>query len=273
MPWLDGNALLDQPYGPAEFSAHTRDVRIEAYVYLEVNVAPEYALLEARWAVDRAAEDPRLRGIVAHAPLEYGERARAYLDALVSIDGRIKGVRRLIQNEPDRGFAARPEFVRGVQIAGEYGLSFDACVYHVQLPALIELIRQCPGTSVIVDHLAKPSIRDGLLDPWRAHMRELAGFPNVVCKLSGAVTEARPEWTTDDLRPYVEHVLEVFGEERVLFGGDWPVVLMASSYSGWVSALDELTRALSEMARQKLWSENARRVYRLDEGSVQARRA
>ena len=117
-----------------------------------------------------------------------------------------------------------------------------------------------------IDHLAKPSIRDGLLDPWRAHMREMAQFPNVVCKVSGAVTEARPgHWSTDDLRPYIEHVLESFGEDRVLFGGDWPVVLNNSSYKGWVVALDEITSGMSTAALDKLWANNARRVYRLDE--------
>jgi L-fuconolactonase len=265
MPWLDGNALLDRAYGPDDFATHTRGIPVEGFVYLEVDVAPHYALLEARWAVELAGRPgTRLRGVVAHAPLEYGEQARTYLDELVALGPAVKGVRRLIQGEPDPNFAAQPRFVRGVQLLGDYGLPFDACVYHFQLPALLELVRQCPGQTIVIDHLAKPAIRDRLLDPWRAQMRELANFPNVVCKVSGAVTEARPDWTLEDLRPYVQHVLEAFGEERVLFGGDWPVVLMASSYARWVEALDELTHELSQAARDKLWSENARRVYRLD---------
>ncbi|MBV9544474.1 MAG: amidohydrolase family protein [Chloroflexi bacterium] len=263
MAWLDGNELLDKPYGPAEYAEHTRNVAVEAFVYLEVDVAPNYGLLEARWAVERAKQDARLRGIVAHAPVDYGEQVRAYLDELVTCGPLIKGVRRLIQSEPDPRFAAQPRFVKGVQILADYGLSFDACLRHTQLPAVIELARQCPRTSIIVDHLAKPAIGDKVLDPWRSHMRELAGFPNVVCKVSGAITEARPDWTVDDLRPYIEHVIEVFGPERVLFGGDWPVVLMNGSYQRWADALEEITSHASEDARRKLWGENARRVYRL----------
>ena len=108
---------------------------------------------------------------------------------------------------------------------------------------------------------------DAMIDTWeswRAQIKELAELPNVICKVSGAVTEAdRERWTSADLRPYVEHAIEVFGEDRVAFGGDWPVVLMASSYRRWVETLDELTAGLSEAAKRKLWAENAKRFYRI----------
>jgi L-fuconolactonase len=264
MPWLDSIPLLNKPYGLAEYREQTQGIAIEAMVYLEVDVAPPYALLEAQWAADRAQEDPRLQGIVAHAPLEYGEQVRAYLDALVAISPLIKGVRRLLQDEPDPQFCLRPPFVRGVQLLPEYGLSFDLCIRHYQLPAVIELVRRCPDTSFILDHIGKPHIKDRLLDPWREQIAELAALPNVSCKISGLVTEADPErWTTDDLAPYVAHVLEVFGEDRVVFGGDWPVALLASSYRRWVEALDALTTHLAPQAERKLWAENARRFYRL----------
>ena len=264
MPWLDSIPLLNKPYGLAEYRAHTQGIAIEAMVYLEVDVAPPYALLEAQWATERAREDPRLQGIVAHAPLEYGEQVRAYLDALVAISPLIKGVRRLLQDEPDPQLCLRPAFVRGVQLLPEYGLSFDICIRHHQLPGVIELVRRCPDTSFILDHIGKPNIKDRLLDPWRDQIAELAALPNVSCKISGLVTEADPErWTTDDLAPYVAHVLEVFGEDRVVFGGDWPVALLASSYRRWVEALDALTTHLAPQAERKLWAENARRFYRL----------
>jgi len=189
---------------------------------------------------------------------------RAYLEQLVALGPIVKGVRRITQGEADPEFCARADFVRGVQILPEFGLSFDACIVHHQLPGLIELVRQCPETSFVLDHLGKPAIRDGLLDPWRAQIEQLAGLPNVVCKLSGAVTEANhARWGVEDLKPYVMHALDVFGEERVLFGGDWPVVLKASSYERWVEALDELTAGIADNARRKLWADNARRVYRL----------
>lgn len=264
MPWLDGNALLNQPYGLDEYREHTAGIDIAAMVYLQVDVEPPYGLLEAQWAADRAREDPRLQGIVAWAPVEYGEQARAFLAALVAIDGPVKGVRRILQSEPDPEFCLRPGFVRGVQILPEYDLCFDICIYHHQLAGVIELVRRCPATSFILDHVAKPNIKEQLLDPWRAQIAELAALPNVVCKISGMVTEAdHQRWEAEDLRPYVEHVLATFGQDRVLFGGDWPVVLLASEYRGWVAALDSLTADLSPAARRKLWADNARRVYRL----------
>jgi L-fuconolactonase len=265
MAWLDGNTTLGRSFDVADFREHTAGVEVGAFVYVEVDVAPHYALLEAQWAEERAREEPRLRGIVAHAPLEYGEQARAFLAALAAIGPRVKGVRRLLQGEPDPAFCLRPEFVRGVRLLPELGFSFDICIKHHQLASAVELARQCPETSFVLDHIAKPDIAAALRDPWREQMRQLAELPNVACKVSGMVTEANHDrWSADDLAPYVAHVLEVFGEDRVLFGGDWPVVLMASSYARWVETLDALIADLSETARRKLWAENARRVYRLD---------
>jgi L-fuconolactonase len=264
IPWLDGNALLNQRYSLAEYAEHTQGIAIEALVYLEVDVNPHYALLEPSWVAQRAQEDPRIKAIVAHAPVEHGDRARSFLDALVATSPLVKGVRRLLQGEPEADFCLRPDFVRGVQLLAEYNLSFDICINHAQLPAATELVRRCPQTSFILDHLGKPKIKDQVLEPWRAQMRELAALPNVICKVSGAVTEAdREHWSSADLRPYVEHAIEAFGEDRVAFGGDWPVALMASSYRRWVETLDELTAQLSEPARRKLWAENAKSFYRI----------
>jgi L-fuconolactonase len=265
MPWLDGQDVLNRSFGPPDFREHTQASDVEAFVYVEVDVAPAYALLEAQWADDRAKEEPRMRGIVAHAPLEYGEQARYYLESLAAIGPRIKGVRRLLQGEDDPAYGLRPDFIRGVRLLPEFGFSFDICIKHHQLGPAIDLVRQCPETSFILDHIAKPDIARGLLDPWRAELRALAELPNVVCKVSGMATEADHRgWTADDLAPYVAHVLEVFGEDRVLFGGDWPVVLLASSYARWIETLDALTVGRSAAAQRKLWAENARRVYRLD---------
>lgn len=264
MPWLDGDALLEKPYGFAEYREHTQGIEIEAMVYLEVDVAPAYKLLEAQWAVERAREEPRLQGIVASAPLEDGEQVRSFLEALRATSPLIKGVRRLLQGESDPDYASRDEFVHGVQLLPEYDFSFDICITHQQLPAAIDLVRLCPSTSFILDHIAKPDIKGHLLDPWREQMHELASLPNVVCKVSGMVTEADLQrWTADDLAPYISHVLEIFGPDRVVFGGDWPVVLHASAYKRWVETLDSLTAHLSAEEKRKLWAENARRFYRL----------
>ena len=264
IPWLDGNALLDQRYLLGEYRAHTAGVEVEAMVYLQVEVAPAYGLLEAQFVADLAREDSRIKAIVAWAPLEDGTRARSYLDALVKISPLVKGVRRIVQGESDPNFCLRPDFVRGTQLLADYSLSCDICIYHPQLAATIELVRQCPEVQFILDHLGKPAIKNLLLEPWRAQLAELAALPNVICKISGAATEADHQgWQPDDLAPYIGHALAVFGEDRVAFGGDWPVVLMAAPYSRWVATLDALTAKLSPEAKRKLWAENARRFYRM----------
>jgi L-fuconolactonase len=264
MPWLDATPLLNQPYGLAEYAAHTDGVAIAAMVYVQVEVRPAYGLLEAQWAVQRARDDSRLRAIVAWAPLEDGERARTYLDALVGISPLIKGVRRLIQIEDDLHFCLEPDFVAGVQLLAEYGLTFDLGISHLQLPAAAELARRCPQINFMLDHLAMPPIKDGQLDPWRADLRRLAHLPNVQCKISGLATAAdRARWAGADLAPYVEHALDVFGPSRVVFGSDWPVVLLAAPYRRWVATLDELTADLPHELRAQLWADNARRFYRL----------
>src|SRR5215510_7675437 len=168
LPWIDGNATLNRRFGPAEYAEHTQGIAIEAMVYLEVDVDPHYALIEPGWVAERAQEDPRIKAIVAHAPLEHGARARTFLDALVPTSRLIKGVRRLLQGEAEVDFCLRPDFVRGVQLLAEYGLSFDICIFHPQLAAATELVRRCPEVSFILDHLGKPNIKDHLREPCRS---------------------------------------------------------------------------------------------------------
>ncbi len=266
IPWLHGNDRLNHVFGLPEYDAATAGLHVEAMVYLEIDIAAPYKLIEAQHVSHLADTDPRLQGIVASAPLEYGAQARAFLQALVAVDpNRIKGVRRLIQGESDPRFCASDRFVEGVRLLPEFGLSFDLCIYHPQMAAAIELVRRCPETSFILDHIGKPGIKAGLLDPWRAQIDELASFPNVTCKVSGVTTEAdHDHWTIDDIAPYVHHVLAAFGEDRVVYGGDWPVVLLGAEYRRWVDALDALTAHLSPAARAKLWAGNAKRFYRLE---------
>jgi len=264
IPWLAGNALLNRRYDVTTYQEHTASTVIGRMVYVQVDVVPADAFREMDWVLAQAAEDPRLGAIVAWAPLEDGDGVRAHLRNLRALDPRVVGVRRNIQSEPDPAFCLRPGFVQGVHLLAEYGLSCDLCLTHHQLPSAIALARQCPETTFILDHLGKPAIAAGRLDPWREHLAALAALPNAACKVSGVVTEANHgQWTIDDLAPYVAHALAVFGEDRVLFGGDWPVVLLASSYQRWVETLHELTTHLSVDARRRLWADNARRLYRL----------
>jgi L-fuconolactonase len=264
MPWLDNTPALNKPFGLSDYPRRSAGYTIDMLVYVEVDVVPTYALLEARWIADQAAHDARLKGIVAAAPIEHGERARAYLAALQAISPLIKGVRRSLQDEQDVSFCLREDFLRGVRLLPTCGFSFDLCIRHWQLPVAIELVRRCPDTLFILDHLGKPAIKEHVLDPWREHLAQLAALPNVWCKISGLVTEADHHgWTPADLAPYLAHALQVFGEDRVVFGGDWPVLLLAASYDRWVETLDGLTQHMSPVARRKLWKDNARQFYRL----------
>ncbi len=151
----------------------------------------------------------------------------------------------------------------GLRLLPEYGLSFDICIRHHQLARTVDMVRACPDTTFVLDHLGKPDVRGRRLDPWRDQVAELAQLPNVACKVSGLVTEAdHQRWTAADLAPYLAHVLATFGEDRVLFGGDWPVVTHAATYKRWVATADQLTSDLSPVAKRKFWSDNARRLYR-----------
>ncbi len=270
VPWLQSSPL-NTPHGLPEYDAATAGIDVEAIVYLEIDAAPSYRFTEAKQIAALAETDPRIHGIVACAPLEDGDHVRPFLADLIEIGPLVKGIRRIYQAEPDPAFCLQPGFVRGVQILPEYNLTCDLCGNYTQLASSVELVRQCPETEFILDHIFKPNIRGGELDPWRGQMRELAGFPNIVCKISGAVTEAdNANWTVNDIRPYVEHALEVFGEDRVVFGGDWPVVTNAAPWRGWVDALDVISSGHSDDAKRKLWSENARRFYRLPASTANA---
>ena len=265
MPWLANIPLLQRPYGLQDYYEQTQGLPVVGMVYIEVGVELHEALREAHYVADLAREEPRLQAIVAAAPVERGAAVREHLEALLAITPLIKGVRRNLQDEAEPDFCLRPDFVAGVRLVAEYHLSFDLCIKHWQLPGVIELVRRCPGTAFALDHLGKPDIKLQQLDSWQADLRKLAELPNVVCKISGMVTEADHErWQAADLEPFVNIALEAFGEERVLFGGDWPVVLLASPYRSWYETLEALTARLPLPARHKLWGENAQRFYRME---------
>jgi len=265
IPWLDSDPLLNHPYLLSSYREQTQSVPIERLVYVQVDAAPQYGLIEAEWINALAEQEPLIGGIVAYAPLEDGNCIQSYLPALTRLGSRIKGVRRLLQDESDPAFCLQPGFVRGVQLLPAYGLSCDICIRASQLPSAIALVERCPDTAFVLDHMGKPEISTHNVDTWRKEMTALAAHPHVFCKVSGLVTEAdHNHWRPEDLAPYIEHVLHVFGEDRILFGGDWPVVLHAAPYRRWVETLDALTAHLSEVARRKLWAENARSFYRLE---------
>lgn len=263
MSWLADIPRLNRPYGLQEYHEQTRGLPIIGMVYVEVGVDPQQALREARHVVELAQGEPRLWAIVAAAPVERGAAVRDHLEALVALSPLVKGVRRNIQDETESDFCLQPDFIEGVRLLAEYNLSFDLCIKHWQLLSVIELVRRCPATVFILDHLGKPDIKQHLLDPWQANLRSLAALPNVACKISGMVTEAdHVRWQPADLEPFIDVVLESFGEERVMFGSDWPVALLASPYQHWYEVLESHIAHLSVATRQRLWAENAQRFYR-----------
>ncbi|MBA3824364.1 MAG: amidohydrolase family protein [Ktedonobacterales bacterium] len=264
LPWLAGIPALNQPFGLAEYQEATTDVPIAGMVYVETDVAPQFAVLEAERVVALAPHAPHLRGIVAAAPVEYGAPTRAYLAALQRLGPLIKGVRRNLQSETDPHFCLKDDFITGVHLLADYDWSFDLCIRHDQLPAATELVRRSPQVRFVLDHLGKPPIRHQQLDPWRDDLARLAQLPNVWCKVSGVLTEADPgQMRPADIAPYVAHALTVFGPARTLFGGDWPVLRLAASYQQWVRLLVEVLSSLAAEAQQQFWGGTAQTVYRL----------
>jgi L-fuconolactonase len=260
--WLATVPAINRPFLPADLLDAASDLQLEKIVFVQADAAPEQAIDEAAWVSKLAVDEPRIAGIVADARLEWGEAARPQLEGL-STYPLVKGVRRLIQSEP-LGFAVEDHFVRGVQILAQYGFSFDLCIYHPQLADVLTLVAQCPNISFVLDHIGKPDIRSGLMEPWKRQIAELASFPNVHCKLSGMVTEAdHNAWQPADLRPYADHVLQSFGADRVMFGSDWPVATLASSYRRWFETALSFIAGLSADEQSKILRENAIHFYRL----------
>ena len=262
--WLDGNPLLNKPYLLADYRKACGAVQVEKMVFLQCEV--DFALFreEAAWVTSLAKQDPRIAGIVPWAPLEKGDAARADLEELLAANPLIKGIRRIIQFEPEIDFCLRPDFVKGVQSLADYGLSFDICISHIQMANTIKLVAQCPNVQFILDHIGKPDIRQQIFEPWKSEIRTLAQFPNVRCKVSGLVTEADHKvWTKEDLKPYIDHVIDSFGFDRVIYGGDWPVAYQATEYPRWVETLEWAVAGCSESELHKLFHDNAQAFYRL----------
>ncbi len=261
-PWLETVPDINRPFLPADLNEATAGLGLERLVFVQADCAADQAIEEAAWVTQLAGREPRIVGIVAAASLERGEAVRPQLEGLRQYP-LVKGIRRLIQGE-GLGFATQPDFVRGVQILAEFGFSFDICIFHPQAADAVSLVAQCPQVSFVLDHIGKPGIRNGMMEPWATHIRQLASFPNVYCKLSGMANEADPAaWTADDLRPYAAHIFDCFGADRIMFGGDWPVVTLASSYRRWFETATGFIAELAPGEQQKILRENAIRFYRL----------
>ncbi len=177
---------------------------------------------------------------------------------------KLRGFRHIVQAESDDRFLVRPDFLRGIGELERFGFTYDLLIYPRQLPAATELAARCPGQKFALDHMAKPSIQAGEIDAWEREIRQLAAQPNVICKLSGLVTEADwSRWRAADLQPYLDVVFECFGTSRLMFGSDWPVCLLAAGYAKVVRIIREYTEELPQPEREKVFHLNAARFYGL----------
>jgi L-fuconolactonase len=259
-PWLF--PPLDRAFLPTDFQTASAGVEIEALVFLECDAAIDQSFAEAEQVLLWAREEPRIAAMACNAALERGDAVRGDLERLAGIE-KVRGVRRIYQDQPDPAWCLRPDFVAGVRALADYGLTFDLCLKHPQMQATIGLVDACPNVPMVLDHIGKPGIAAGLMQPWADQMRDLAKRENVVCKLSGVATEAAADWTADTLRPYMDVALEAFGPSRIMFGGDWPVSTLRLTYPAWVALVDDLIRDLSETEQRQIYAETARAFYRL----------
>jgi L-fuconolactonase len=263
-PWLSGFPQIAGPHLPSDLANEAAPEAPGRIVFVQADCTRDCAQQEVSWVESISLQGPRVAGIVAFAPMDRGPGTREALVALAA-HPLVKGVRHLIQGEEDPRFCLSPAFVSGVRECGNLGFTFDLCVRSFQLGPVAELVRQCPGTTFILDHAGKPDLSAGRLDPWRAHIRDLAECPNAVCKVSGLVTEAgTAALDLERFIPTIGHLLGTFGPKRLLFGSDWPVMKLASPYPAWLSLARQLLSHLPASDQAAIFNDNAGRIYRLE---------
>lgn len=227
-----------------------------------ISVQARQSLVETEWLLDLAARHPFIRGVVGWVPL-IDPAIETHLDRFAAAP-KLRALRHVLQGEPDDGYMLRADFNRGISALTRRGLTYDILILERHLPATITFVDRHPNQVFILDHIAKPRIGAGELEPWAKNIRELARRPNVACKLSGMVTEADvATWTPSQLKPYFDVVLDAFGPQRLLFGSDWPVCLAGVSYSGWKQTVESLLRGITPRERAAIFGGNAIDIYRL----------
>ncbi len=231
-----------------------------------VAVQARQTIEETEWLLDLAARHPFIRGVVGWVPLA-DPAVDAHLERFAA-NPRLRAVRHVLHDEPDDNYILRPDFNRGVSLLKRCNLAYDILIFARHLPQTMAFVDRHPSQVFIVDHIAKPRIKDRIVSPWRENLRELARRENVFCKLSGMATEADWEhWTKQDLEPYFDAVLSAFGPARLLFGSDWPVVNVAGGYTKWISALHSLIAGLSPAEQAAIRSTTAIAAYKLAAGA------
>ena len=258
--WIDEEMLrLRRNFGPDDLEIISEENGTQGFV----TVQARQSILETDDLLRIAADTPLIRGVVGWVPLcsaNVGQILDRYDDSTM-----LKGVRHVVQDEPDDEFLLRPDFNRGVNELLGRGLVYDILIYAKQLSAAIKFTDQHPGQLMILDHIAKPTIQGTSVDSqWRDGFTELSKRENVLCKFSGVVTEIRDsDWTIDSVRPYWDVALEAFTPKRLMFGSDWPVCLLRAEYQQWIEVVRQLASELSDSEQEDFFANNVIRSYNL----------
>jgi predicted TIM-barrel fold metal-dependent hydrolase len=256
---------LGHSFTPKEYAEATAGLNVVKSVYMEVDVVPEQQQQEADYivALCESGKTPTVAAVISGRPNSDG-----FAKYITPYKGSkyVKGVRQVLHVESTpKGYCLDPKFVKGIQLLGDLGLSFDLCVRPAELPDMAKLVDQCPGTRFILDHCGNPrgDFTKDQWETWRKDMAAMGGRKNVVCKISGFIANGyqKGKWKTDDLAPAVNGTIEAFGVDRVMFGGDWPVCTLAATYREWLTALKELIASRSEADQKKILHDNAAKVY------------
>ena len=258
-PWMsDGMGVLRRDF----LLVDLRDVLREAGVTGTIAVQARQKTIETEWLLDLASSSDEIRGVVGWVPLVDPNVSHSL--ELAAMHKKLKGMRHVLHDEDNDFYMLREDFNRGVALLKHLNLRFDLLIFERHLPQTIQFVTRHPQQIFVLDHIAKPRIRERVVSPWRENIVELARRENVYCKLSGMVTEAQwTRWSTEDLRPYFDLVLEQFGPKRILFGSDWPVILVASSYKRWIDTVREMISSLSEEEQSQIMGKTAIEAYAL----------
>ena len=257
--WIGGEmSVICRDFLPPDLEAEIAHAGVDAVV----SVQARQTLVETEWLLAMAERNDFIRGVVGWVPL-ISTDAGHVLERFAR-NPKFKSVRHVLQGEPDERYMLRDDFNRGVSALLRFGLAYDILIFERQLPQTIEFVDRHPQQIFVLDHIAKPRIKEGIFEPWNRNIRELAKRENVFCKISGIVTEADwSTWTTDALMPYAETVIEAFGPSRVMFGSDWPVCLVASGYRQWLQTVEQFASHLSDEERVQIFGATAARAYKL----------
>ncbi len=259
-PWMpEGESVLRRNYLPEDLAPILEANRFDGTVVVQAN----HAMEETRWLLDLASRHELIRGVVAWVDLT-GPSLGAALDECQK-HAKFKGVRHIVHDEPDVNWLLREDVIRGLRELARRNIPYDLLLRPAHLPLIPELAERVPGLPMVIDHIAKPLIAEKRMEPWARDLEVVAKIPGMHCKLSGMVTEANHQtWTPEDLRPYVQHVLSLFPPERLMFGSDWPVCLLAGTWKQVLAAFTQACGALPQEQREKILGETAARFYRLD---------